>query len=456
MDTEASTAFESALFFSATVTSYALALEARWPNITVPDFELRGSAINTMSKALQITLSPLVAAEDRDQWADYAFAHQNWLDESLLQAEELGIDKYDEGSHSWRQPISRTIQSSNDFMGSDGEEIYVYAPVWQQSPPPHDPSIVNLDLLQHPVFRRIYRSMKETGRPAFSEVFDLEYLYKSAVKADFVHPCSVLVYPIFPDIAQHENGDGMVAFVTMVLQWDKFFYNVLPEGSNGVIVVLSGSCGEDFSYQLNGRQPEFLGYGDKHDPTYDYLKVESDFAKQFYPFKSEGQCAYTLKVYPSDEFKASYSTKEPVGIALFVVLVFVITAFAFAIYDFFVQKRQQKVMDAAKRTNAVVASLFPENVRDRILRGAADEVAEELRKGSNKKGGKPSKMELKAFMSDEDEGAQVGNAFGSKPIADLFPEATVMFADIAGFTAWSSVREPCQVFTLLETVYHAL
>ena len=30
-----------------------------------------------------------------------------------------------------------------------------------------------------------------------------------------------------------------------------------------------------------------------------------------------------------------------------------------------------------------------------------------------------------------------------------------MFADLVGFTAWSSVREPAQVFTLLETVYHA-
>jgi class 3 adenylate cyclase len=30
-----------------------------------------------------------------------------------------------------------------------------------------------------------------------------------------------------------------------------------------------------------------------------------------------------------------------------------------------------------------------------------------------------------------------------------------MFADIVGFTAWSSVREPSQVFTLLETVYRA-
>ena len=30
-----------------------------------------------------------------------------------------------------------------------------------------------------------------------------------------------------------------------------------------------------------------------------------------------------------------------------------------------------------------------------------------------------------------------------------------MFADVVGFTAWSSVREPSQVFTLLETIFAA-
>ena len=35
------------------------------------------------------------------------------------------------------------------------------------------------------------------------------------------------------------------------------------------------------------------------------------------------------------------------------------------------------------------------------------------------------------------------------------PDTTILFADIAGFTAWSSVREPVQVFTLLETLYRA-
>jgi class 3 adenylate cyclase len=34
-------------------------------------------------------------------------------------------------------------------------------------------------------------------------------------------------------------------------------------------------------------------------------------------------------------------------------------------------------------------------------------------------------------------------------------QTTIMFADLVGFTAWSSVREPSQVFTLLETIYRA-
>ena len=54
-----------------------------------------------------------------------------------------------------------------------------------------------------------------------------------------------------------------------------------------------------------------------------------------------------------------------------------------------------------------------------------------------------------------DSSVEVGGAFvyGSKPIADFFPSTTILFADLAGFTAWSSKREPTQVFQLLEKIY---
>lgn len=89
------------------------------------------------------------------------------------------------------------------------------------------------------------------------------------------------------------------------------------------------------------------------------------------------------------------------------------------------------------RSNAMVSSMFPGKIRDRLF--AADE-----------------KTKLKTFLKDDmDDSRNMVNEIDSKPIADLFPETTIMFADIAGFTSWSSEREPCQVFTLLETIYHA-
>jgi Adenylate and Guanylate cyclase catalytic domain len=48
------------------------------------------------------------------------------------------------------------------------------------------------------------------------------------------------------------------------------------------------------------------------------------------------------------------------------------------------------------------------------------------------------------------------NATHPCPLLLLQPEATIIFADIVGFTSWSSMREPSQVFTLLETIYHSL
>lgn len=40
-----------------------------------------------------------------------------------------------------------------------------------------------------------------------------------------------------------------------------------------------------------------------------------------------------------------------------------------------------------------------------------------------------------------------------EPLPDLFINTTIMFADMAGFTKWSSMREPVQVFRFLETVF---
>jgi class 3 adenylate cyclase len=65
-----------------------------------------------------------------------------------------------------------------------------------------------------------------------------------------------------------------------------------------------------------------------------------------------------------------------------------------------------------------------------------------------------NKNRLTTFLRDG-KGGEAGEEASKtdRPIADLFLECTVMFADISGFTAWSSSRDPAQVFTLLEALY---
>jgi Adenylate and Guanylate cyclase catalytic domain len=71
-----------------------------------------------------------------------------------------------------------------------------------------------------------------------------------------------------------------------------------------------------------------------------------------------------------------------------------------------------------------------------------------------------SKSNSRSFMTDlSDYTSWTGHASfrrnNDNAMADLFPDTSVLFAEILGFEAWSSQREPIQCLTLLETAYHA-
>lgn len=179
--------------------------------------------------------------------------------------------------------------------------------------------------------------------------------------------------------------------------------------------------------------------GDLHDRDYSYLEETSLFdpLTRLNESDTHDHCEYDLHIFPSDELKADFTTKKPIIYTAVVMMVFVCTTLVFVLYDFFVTLRQDKVMLTAKRSNAVVASLFPKNVRDRIMKDVEEQINAGVNDSkSNRKAflfGAVAKNELKNFLDD---GVAKANsvAFDTKPIADLFPSTTIMFADICGFT----------------------
>jgi Adenylate and Guanylate cyclase catalytic domain len=135
-------------------------------------------------------------------------------------------------------------------------------------------------------------------------------------------------------------------------------------------------------------------------------------------------------------------TNSPRRITLGISLVFFVTIATFLLYDQLVERRQKSVLEKAAQSTAIVSSLFPKQVCERLL---ADE---DQNKGTNM--GFAPKNKLKAFLSNGSD-VQMSN---ETQVAELFPHCTVLFADISGFTAWSSTREPELVFVLLQTVFY--
>ena len=128
---------------------------------------------------------------------------------------------------------------------------------------------------------------------------------------------------------------------------------------------------------------------------------------------------------------------------------FFLMILVFYTYDWFVQRRNKKLLMNAARSNEIVSSMFPGQLRDKIVNTTPDDPRQNLLS--------PWSKRVNDALSNHSRHGQEGKtiAFDSPPLAELHPEATVLFADIVGFTAWSSVREPTQVFRLLETVYSA-
>jgi class 3 adenylate cyclase len=100
-------------------------------------------------------------------------------------------------------------------------------------------------------------------------------------------------------------------------------------------------------------------------------------------------------------------------------------------------------MTTAMASNAIVCSLFPAVVRDRLYQKAGAQPKPRISLVSQA----ANNLIAKGTIPD--------TSPTDRPIVDLVQNCTVMFADIAGFTSWSATRTPAEVFSLLETLYGA-
>jgi hypothetical protein len=116
-------------------------------------------------------------------------------------------------------------------------------------------------------------------------------------------------------------------------------------------------------------------------------------------------------------FYETYHSDTPVTLTVSMTLAISFSIFMFLLYDRLVQKRQQVVLSKAAQSTAIVSSLFPKQVRDKMLElqddGPSSRYEPSFRRSSSK---------LKDFMSANPKTSTVVD----NQLADLFVQCTVM------------------------------
>eukprot|EP00980_Cylindrotheca_fusiformis_P010813 scaffold2446_cov106-Cylindrotheca_fusiformis.AAC.3 len=412
-----------------------------WPFVYVSDFSLKSEKIAALFGIERpiLAIAPVVQAEEKDRWASYVLeAAPVWYQESI---DNEGLNATVEEYMNLTTPfVHYYAKVENEALSVPTTITGPVLPNWQRyplQPGAGGPSsrgnlITCYDFQRVSEVADLFKISNSTLRPSigFTRLPD-----SRPGKAGREVVDSQILQPIM------DNGK-VVGMLWLRLKWLEFFQNLHVDGIIGTIVVIRNSCEIDdairvLSFAIDGSHADFLGEFDAHDPKYDDQVVsEVVLDLKLDPEQiPEGLCVptLTLELYPTDELAATFETSKPALYTTVVVAIFVFTSLVFFLYDYFVGRRQRKFMERIIKQDQIVSDVFPTAIRDRLY--------ESGQKGSQDDA-----------LLDPLGG---GGGTAGLPLADLFPETTIVFADIAGFTAWASAREPAQVFILLETIYGA-
>ncbi|CAB9526088.1 Receptor-type guanylate cyclase gcy [Seminavis robusta] len=427
---------DSMATLSNAVTAHAQTNNLEWPYVVLPLFE--SFAINYFKHSASefVGINNVVMHDDRDDYINWTTAHyKDWIEESHI-IRYGNTDLLDTDPTRYNQFISK---NSPDGVVPDDVREY-YSPRVSQSPPMrgYGPTM-NLNIgsigtngqVTEGVIKLQYETLVTPLKP-FNALPEEEHQnFHTDSNAD--NPHSFMYHPVYKNVM--DPSSGVVATITSSVAWDASMQDLLPDTVRGILCVVENTCGQVFTYEINGKDANFRGNADTHNPKYDHLDVMVDLSLHSHPnfTTTPGHCQYSMHVYPTETFEDDYTTAMPSTFAAVVVVSFITVAMVFLVYDCFVKRRNKELVRTATRTDKLVSSLFPGDIKSKLLE-------QQDRKGSTfwNTGGERNPQ---SDINDR--------------LAQVYPETTIFFADLAGFTKWSSARPPAEVFELLETLYKA-
>ncbi|CAJ1946022.1 unnamed protein product [Cylindrotheca closterium] len=498
---------------SVTSTSYANSRGKIWPNITIPEFSYRAASVLTIAGGISMALQPVVTSDLLEGWASYSVEEQKWItfDLDFQELHPSAIEsQQDDGDIGTRRKTrekgnTKTPRIRNQYNISEAvfhvengvpkiSEANITLPFWQHSPVLDGLPWINYDIFEKEGNKGPILEVLNNQQAAFGMIYELsdsvvgydfdpinhaltqeewkdiwgvssDNLFQHGEKTVFEEeveqdeetidgsgssgpaeatvyatlggPAVNIWYPVFSDLVGTRD---VVAILSMTTKWESFLLPNLPPDANGLVVVIWNECDQVITFDITGTDVTYLGPGDLHEDKFNEFKETYTLNTDISTFSeiqlSTGFCPYFATVYPSSQMREAFDSTSPVAYTVGVATIFAFAIAVFVLYDLLVERRQKFLAETAHKSNVIASGLFPRTVRDRLY---------QEKQGISPKGS--------PFLLHSDHSLNNSKPLTTPPIADIYTSTTVMFGDIAGFTKWSSTRQPTEVFVLLETLY---
>lgn len=414
----------------------------RWPFFSIQDWSQKAEKLvnATVSKDPWVILAPIVQEEDRTEWGQYMQQNTlSWVQESISN-EGLGGQFTVSGILNRTASFIYQLDAESAYQPTEISRTGESLPIWQLYPfQSQNPATVpyfsmGLDTLSTTKMADLYRVSKQVSGPTM-DITNLTSVTGATL------PASHIMQPIYD--TTHPGSKELVAVVIYRASWIGYIEDVLDDDAKGIHIVLRFSCPNDpnkmsiSAVRTGGSTTTVVG--DVHDRTYEHLEHMETLVDLGIDQAPDGVCVpkVTLHLYPTKDYYDSIERIiTPTQTASIILAVFGLPALVFFLYDYLVGRRQIQFINRIALQEMIVSNVFPSAIRDKIY----DE-------GGRRKSGDFDIVTAAESSLDSEE--------APPPMAELFPSTTVVFADIAGFTAWASAREPQQVFILLESLYGA-
>jgi hypothetical protein len=302
-----------------------------WPYITIPPVSFYEQADHAQSLSFSEALWTAPIVENVPGWEDYIQRISNDSDVTT----------------------SATIFTYGDVSSKNQETMKTMGKVSISGPGPFTPihqiyahsstfitningSMINYDVSSSNGVNATNMIVNTLHHAVVSRLLPLDLIREAYPESlDSTEPLSLFVEPIHAV----DHGDTVVAYIQSVLEWQYLFSNIPVKK---ILCVVKNTCGDSFSYTINGANATYVGMGDIHEKKFDDYSLSSMIGLKdnstagIETAKAAGVCIYTLTIYPTGEFRQTFNTHAELYTVVVGIVMFVMVG-AFFAYDQYVQ-----------------------------------------------------------------------------------------------------------------------